>query len=579
MQASSGLTNLLSASVFAKVAALIASTCAILCVFLVVMDTLSMRSFAKSYLREFAASATGDLAMKSGRAIRFRDDAEIARLVADFEVLAGERVEAVMVLDSAGSVVFGPGAQEDLRTRLAGFSGAETVDFPLDARRFVKAVPVFVGVDNRVGSIGVIWTTAPLLREVSQKTLVVALLSLVVLAGLLAVAAKLTRRVLTEPLREIGQVLSQIAAEDYGSEVVGTHRADELGDFARNIDALRLKLLASRALQSERALEQEEQKRVVGELRSGLSALSEGDLTRSLDRPFAETYEPLRADFNEGLAKLRGIMAAVQDNSMAVRGGAEEISASSDSLARRTEIQAAALEETSATLTQMTEAGSEAARNAREVEEIVIDAQAQTRENDIVVQDAVGAMSEIEASSDQISSIISVIDDIAFQTNLLALNAGVEAARAGEAGRGFAVVASEVRSLAQRSAEAAKEIKELINGSAGQIRRGVGLVNKAGEALSSVSARISHISGLVSQIASSAAEQANGVAEINAGVTQMDQVTQENAAMVEQSNAAGHLLRQQATELTDLVAQFRIDGGDVRGHGVAQMPGETARVA
>ncbi|MBC7477338.1 MAG: hypothetical protein H7317_04495, partial [Pseudorhodobacter sp.] len=248
----------------------------------------------------------------------------------------------------------------------------------------------------------------------------------------------------------------------------------------------------------------------------------------------------------------------VVETAESIQSRSREISQSSEDLSRRTENQAATLEETAASLDELTASIRTAAESAREVEGIVRSARHEAEESGLVVQGAVKAMTEIEHSSDQISQIIGVIDDIAFQTNLLALNAGVEAARAGEAGKGFAVVASEVRALAQRSSAAAREIKTLISASTQHVGRGVEQVGRAGTALENIVARVSHISTLVSNIASAAAEQSTGLAEINLGVTQLDQVTQQNAAMVEQSTAASQSLNQEAASLAELVAHFTV---------------------
>jgi methyl-accepting chemotaxis protein len=251
-------------------------------------------------------------------------------------------------------------------------------------------------------------------------------------------------------------------------------------------------------------------------------------------------------------------MAQVIEASDGIKRGSGEISQASDDLSNRTENQAATLEETAAALDQLTASVKSAADGARSVEAIVTDARDEAVKSGTVVRSAVEAMTNIERSSEQISQIIGVIDDIAFQTNLLALNAGVEAARAGDAGKGFAVVASEVRALAQRSSEAAHQIKELIGGSAHEVENGVELVGKAGAALESIVGQVSNISQLVTEIATSAREQSSGLNEINIGVTQLDQVTQQNAAMVEQSTAASHLLQKDALSLASLVERFQV---------------------
>lgn len=297
---------------------------------------------------------------------------------------------------------------------------------------------------------------------------------------------------------------------------------------------------------------------VVKSLGGGLKDLSSGNLTQPIVAEFAPDYEPLRRDFNAALETLSGTIIQVIDSSQSIHARSTEISGASEDLSRRTENQAAALEQTAAALDELTSSVKLAADGAREVESIVRDAQCKAEESKLVVEAAVSAMSEIETSSQQISQIIGSIDDIAFQTNLLALNAGVEAARAGDAGRGFAVVASEVRALAQRSSEAAKEIKKLIGDSARQVSRGVDQVGKAGDALHNMLGSVIGISSLVSNIAAAASEQSTGLDEINLGVTQLDQVTQQNAAMVEETTAASLSLRTDASGLAEIVSMFKV---------------------
>jgi methyl-accepting chemotaxis protein len=300
------------------------------------------------------------------------------------------------------------------------------------------------------------------------------------------------------------------------------------------------------------------QQHVVTSLAAGLEQLSAGNLSYTIEQAFAHDYETLRQSFNQAVAGLDGSLGQVATSSQAVLAGSSEIRSASEDLSRRTEQQAASLEETAAAMAQVASMVAESARNANDVRGAINAAHKDASDGGAVVREAVSAMGAIEKSSQEISSIINVIDGIAFQTNLLALNAGVEAARAGEAGKGFAVVANEVRALAQRSADAAKDIKDLINTSTQQVSQGVGLVGDTGKMLDRILTKIDDVNTLINEMAASAEAQAANVQQVNGSVTDMDKMTQQNAAMVEETTAAARNLAGEADELAELVARFKI---------------------
>ena len=296
----------------------------------------------------------------------------------------------------------------------------------------------------------------------------------------------------------------------------------------------------------------------------GLEQLSDCNLDCRIDTALPPVFEPLRLNFNASVATFSDTLKGIVARTTTIRSGSHEITTAADDLSHRTERQAASLEETAAALDEITATVRKTAEGSRHTRSVVGTARKNAEASEQVVSQAVKAMNGIEASSREIGQIIGVIDEIAFQTNLLALNAGVEAARAGEAGRGFAVVASEVRALAQRSADAAKEIKRLISTSGIQVEQGVALVGQAGEALNAIAGQVTEIDAIVSEIASSSQEQSNALEEVNTAVNQMDQVTQQNAAMVEETTAASQSLAKDAAELSDLVGRFRLaDAGGV----------------
>ncbi len=334
--------------------------------------------------------------------------------------------------------------------------------------------------------------------------------------------------------------------------------------FATDVTALEEE---RRMADAERERKSAQQSHVVTALGGGLRHLSEGNLMCRINDVFPKEYEQLRTDFNGAIGTLYEALRGIVENAEAVRSGAAEISQAADDLSRRTEQQAASLEETTAALSEITSTVLKTAEGSKKASDTVTTARSEAEHGGDIVRQAIAAMRQIEESSTKVSQIIGVIDEIAFQTNLLALNAGVEAARAGDAGRGFAVVASEVRALAQRSAEAAKEIKGLISTSSQQVGAGAKLVGETGDALDRIVVRVNEISDLVGKIATGAEQQATGLSQINTAINQMDQGTQQNAAMVEESTAAVHALSKEADAMAALMTKFDLggsEGGSIR---------------
>ena len=342
-----------------------------------------------------------------------------------------------------------------------------------------------------------------------------------------------------------------------------THRLTEALKAKAKADAQALsqRYVAADAVRRADALSKraaQDQRLVVGALSRAMESLASTDLTHHITTEFPEDYRKLKADFAEASAILNQTIATIRTQSDAIHGISQEMSDASDDLSRRTEQQAASLEQTAAALDEVTVTVRKTANQAGDMNAAVNATRREAEGSGAVVDQAVRAMDAIQQSASQIAQIIGVIDEIAFQTNLLALNAGVEAARAGESGRGFAVVASEVRALAQRSADAAREIKDLITSSSQRVDEGARFVGQTGEVLQRIAKRVSDISQSLSEIAVSSGEQSVKLEEINSAIHQIDRITQENASMVEESTMAAHNLAQEAGRLQDLVLRFQV---------------------
>ncbi len=533
------------------------------------------------------------------RAINLRDvvlvgtPAEVDASVATIERLAEAYAKSAKPLDDL--MAAGNGVTADEQEILAGIKATEIKTQPLitevirlqragmaDAAKALlmqRARPAFIEWLGRINQFidleeaknKVVGSEARAVADAFTWMIVVFCGGGLVLGS--AVAFWATRSI--KPLRDLTAVMRQLAAGDSAVAIPASDRRDEIGAMAATVRIFkdtaqeRAQLQAGAAAfqqeldgklkQKEQAFEMvgREQKAVVEDMAQALSGLAKGNLTSRLDRAFAAEYEKLRADFNDASASLRDALRSIATATDGISSGSDQIAHASDDLSRRTEQQAASLEETAAALNLITVTVKKMAGGAGEAAQVVATTRQEAENSGAIVQEAVHAMGKIKESSNQISQIVGVIDEIAFQTNLLALNAGVEAARAGDAGRGFAVVASEVRGLAQRSAEAAKEIKALISASTSQVDSGVALVGQTGSALKGIIDKVATMDTLVREISASSQEQATGLAEVNVAVNQMDQVVQQNAAMVEESTAAAHALRGETEELATIVSRFQ----------------------
>ena len=399
---------------------------------------------------------------------------------------------------------------------------------------------------------------------------------LATIAVLLAVGSSLilTKKQVDGPLAHFTQLMKAYSENNISGQIEGCNRSDAFGELARAFQAFKKNCEswqtsdadaaeAKRRADEERRLADEqlingERDLVARSIGKSLSRLAAHDLTIRLADNLPDAYRGFQGDFNAAVQHLEVSLQKVSSNTNAIGSGSREIATAANDLSRRTEQQAATLEVTAAALDEITSTVQKTAGSLNQARDIVATARSDAEQGGNVVRRAIDAMERIERSSNEIAKIISVIDEIAFQTNLLALNAGVEAARAGEAGRGFAVVASEVRSLAQRSADAARQIKALIGNSTTEVSEGVALVGQTGQSLSRIVTKVQQIDGVVAEIAASTSGQANGLRTVNTAVNEMDQVTQQNAAMAEQATAASYSLEQETQKLIQLVDQFTL---------------------
>jgi Methyl-accepting chemotaxis protein len=439
--------------------------------------------------------------------------------------------------------------------------------FPItDAQNAVTGV-LFIGIPMEVYYANI------------SNTAFIVILSSAIGMVVVGLAGFYAMRRLLKPLGILTGTVRTLAEGNDSVAIPYVGKSNEFGNIARALEIFRdagreKKRIEGRSAEeraeaeAERRRNDDEKQRVdrqidvaVNELAAALARLAQGDLCKTIETPFSGRLEQLRSDFNNSIVRLRDTMSQIRSSTLAIQRNSSELSQSSNELARRTETQAASLEETAAAVDEITVTVRSSAERAREANRAVTETKASADNSGTVVNNAVAAMGRIEDASGKIESIIEVIDDIAFQTNLLALNAGIEAARAGEAGKGFAVVAQEVRELAQRSAGAAKEIKDLIHQSTREVSSGAGLVQEAGEVLAAISVQITNISKHVDTIATASQDQSAALQDINTSVNRMDQMTQQNGAMVEETSEASRALASEANALLELVQQFKTEAG------------------
>jgi methyl-accepting chemotaxis protein len=536
--------------------------------------------------KEFAGQerATGSVGFTSGEfALEAYQAFMRATIVGDAQAAAFRRNATPAQVEYVANMLKGPTQDDLLRMRAIAaaspyVNNMRSVTGPQWFETATKYIDLLKGAEDRLAA-DFISTVREIAAEARWGFWGVLALFICMLAvtGFLTFIIALS---ITRPIGQLVATMGELAQGHNDVDVQGTERGDEIGHMARAVLVFRdaaVENIRLEGLSAEQRREAEEERRknaqaqataaaeqaeAVKALAAGLAKLSEGDLRVRLSDGFTEIYRPLKDDFNSTIAQLQETIQAIATATREVAGTAAEISTSTTDLSQRTEEQAAGLEQTSAAMEEISSTVKKNAENAQQASAFAAGTRDVADRGGQVVAQAVSAMAKIEESSRKISDIISVIDEIARQTNLLALNAAVEAARAGEAGRGFAVVASEVRSLAQRSSQAAKDIKDLITNSSGQVQEGVELVNRAGASLTEIMDSIKRVVEIVSEIASASGEQSTGIDQVNAALTQMDELTQQNSALVEENAAAAKALEQQSLGMDERVSFFRVDDAE-----------------
>ncbi len=509
-----------------------------------------------------AADATLGVSTQIGGALKFRKVEIIQSALTELKDRSQGRLVGGLVVDSAqmdvtelGDTPFKKTAEVEALLKAAIEGNA----IQTDVTGLIVAVPVHSAVGGPVVGAAVLeWSAQSALAQIAAEQNRATMVAGLAFLALLAVSAWYLRRTLKLPLQSIEHAMARVAGGDFGVPTNLASRSDEIGALAKALEIMRENLATAQRAEDARKDDAQVQDRVVTQLSVGLQSLAAGLLTTKLPQDFPASHIQLRDDFDSAVSQLAiavGLVATISERIGAV---AHSINTQSDSLAKRTENQAATLEQTAAALDELTTHVKRTAVSTDEINNMVKVASEEAGQAGIIVADSVTAMQAIESYSKKIGAIIGAIEDIAFQTNLLALNAGVEAARAGESGRGFAVVASEVGALAKRSSDAAREITTLVMSSSEQVDAGVALVGRAGQALAQIAQRVTTVAEAMTTITEGTAMQASGLNEINIGIAQLDQVTQHNAAMVVEASNVAEDLGREIEALKAAVAEFNL---------------------
>lgn len=523
------------------------------------METLAHRN---------AEIVTGLLADRIGQLGIGEPEARLAETYAAVIEGYAQQIWALEVVDAQGIILAhweaGQGRDAALHelARKAAVEGEVLRRDVLHGRALAR--PILGPEGQVIGAVAATWSMDALAAMIRDASVWISLLALVAgLAGLAALMLAVSVMV-TRPLNRLASRMNDVSERRFEGEIADTQRKDEIGVLASGLLVLR-EALAEEERDRVRREEQDARKQALfDDLSRCIGTVAEGDLSPRLPEDLATDlearYQEVLRDFNHLIDSFKQVISSVTTSAETVRSNAVEISQVASEQSRRSEAQAATLEESSAALDDLTGNVRKTAKAAQDADTVIVQNRKQAESSGEVVKRTVEAMQRIETSSSQINEIIGVIDDIAFQTNLLALNAGVEAARAGEAGRGFSVVASEVRALAQRSSQSASEIKELISKSGQQVMEGSVLVVETGSALERIITQVQQVSDLVTAIATSAQEQSSSLEEISSGVGQLDKVTQQNVAVIQETTASSETLRQESEKLVRVLSGFGRDG-------------------